>query len=148
MVVRAVPELLLAIVFVVAVGLGLMAGTFALIVGTVGFLSKLVADGIEEVSPLPREAVLSAGAAKLQETVTSVILPAAPALVGDSMYMLDVNFRSSTVLGLVGGGGIGFILFQSTQVLAYRTTGAIIISTFAVVLLIEILTNWLRKQLI
>jgi phosphonate transport system permease protein len=147
-VVRAVPELLLAIVFVVAVGLGLMAGTFALIVGTVGFLSKLVADGIEEVSPLPREAVLSAGAAKLQETVTSVILPAAPALVGDSMYMLDVNFRSSTVLGLVGGGGIGFILFQSTQVLAYRTTGAIIISTFAVVLLIEIVTNWLRKQLI
>ena len=147
-IVRAVPELLLAIVFVVAVGLGLMAGTFALIVGTVGFLSKLVADGIEEVSPLPREAVLSAGAAKLQETVTSVILPAAPALVGDSMYMLDVNFRSSTVLGLVGGGGIGFILFQSTQVLAYRTTGAIIISTFVVVLLIEILTNWLRKQLI
>jgi phosphonate transport system permease protein len=92
--------------------------------------------------------VLSAGAAKLQETVTSVILPAAPALVGDSMYMLDVNFRSSTVLGFVGGGGIGLILFQSTQVLAYRTTGAIIISTFAVVLLIEILTNWLRKQLI
>jgi len=149
-IVRAVPELILAIVFVVAVGLGLMAGTFALIVGTVGFLSKLVADGIEEVSPLPREAVLSAGAAKLQETVTSVMLPAAPApaLVGDSMYMLDVNFRSSTVLGLVGGGGIGFILFQSTQVLAYRTTGAIIISTFVVVLLIEILTNWLRKQLI
>jgi phosphonate transport system permease protein len=147
-IVRAVPELILAIVFVVAVGLGLVAGTFALIVGTVGFLSKLVADGIEEVNPVPREAVLSVGAAKLQETVTSVILPAAPTLVGDSMYMLDVNFRSSSILGLVGGGGIGFILFQSIQVLAYRTTGAIIISTFAVVLLIEILTNWLRKQVI
>jgi phosphonate transport system permease protein len=147
-IVRAVPELILAIVFVVAVGLGLVAGTFALIAGTVGFLSKLVADGIEEVNPVPREAVLSAGAAKLQETVTSVILPAAPTLVGDSMYMLDVNFRSSSILGLVGGGGIGFILFQSIQVLAYRTTGAIIISTFVVVLLIEILTNWLRKQVI
>jgi len=147
-IVRAVPELILAIVFVVAVGLGLVAGTFALIVGTVGFLSKLVADGIEEVNPVPREAVLSAGAAKLQETVTSVILPAAPTLVGDSMYMLDVNFRSSSILGLVGGGGIGFILFQSVQVLAYRTTGAIIISTFVVVLLIEILTNWLRKLVI
>ncbi|HEX3517142.1 MAG TPA: phosphonate ABC transporter, permease protein PhnE [Trebonia sp.] len=147
-IVRAVPELILAIVFVVAVGLGLVAGTFALIVGTVGFLSKLVADGIEEVNPVPREAVLSAGAAKLQETVTSVILPAAPTLVGNSMYMLDVNFRSSSILGLVGGGGIGFILFQSIQVLAYRTTGAIIISTFAVVLLIEILTNWLRKLVI
>jgi phosphonate transport system permease protein len=147
-IVRAVPELILAIVFLVAVGLGLVAGTFALIVGTVGFLSKLVADGIEEVNPVPREAVLSAGAAKLQETVTSVLLPAAPTLVGDSMYMLDVNFRSSSILGIVGGGGIGFILFQSIQVLAYRTTGAIIISTFVVVLLIEVLTNWLRKQVI
>jgi phosphonate transport system permease protein len=147
-IVRAVPELILAIVFVVAVGLGLVAGTFALIVGTVGFLSKLVADGIEEVNPQPREAVLSAGAAKMQETVTSVILPAAPALVGNSMYMLDVNFRSSTVLGLVGGGGIGFILYQSIQVLAYRTTGAIIISTFAVVLILEVITNWIRKQVI
>ena len=101
-----------------------------------------------EVNPVPREAVLSAGAAKLQETVTSVILPSAPALVGNSMYMLDVNFRSSTILGLVGAGGIGFLLYQANQVLAYRTVGAIIISTFVVVLVIEILTNWLRKQVI
>jgi phosphonate transport system permease protein len=147
-VVRAVPELILAIVFVVAVGLGLVAGAFALIVGTVGFMSKLVADGIEEVPPMPREAVLSAGATRLQETATSVVLPAAPALVGSGLYMLDVNFRSSTILGLVGGGGIGFILFQSVQILAYRTTGAVIISTFAVVLVIEIITNWVRKHLI
>jgi phosphonate transport system permease protein len=147
-VVRAVPELILAIVFVVAVGLGLVAGAFALIVGTVGFMSKLVADGIEEVPPMPREAVLSAGATRLQETATSVVLPAAPALVGSGLYMLDVNFRSSTILGLVGGGGIGFILFQSVQILAYRTTGAVIISTFAVVLVIEIVTNWVRKHLL
>ncbi len=147
-VVRAVPELILAIVFVVAVGLGLVAGTFALIVGTVGFMSKLVADGIEEVPPMPREAVLSAGASRLQETATSVVLPAAPALVGNGLYMLDVNFRSSTILGLVGGGGIGFILFQSVQILAYRTTGAVIILTFSVVLVIEIITNWVRKHLI
>jgi phosphonate transport system permease protein len=147
-VVRAVPELILAIVFVVAVGLGLVAGTFALIIGTVGFMSKLIADGIEEVSPMPREAVLSAGATRAQETATAVILPSAPALVGNGLYMLDVNFRSSTILGLVGGGGIGFLLSQSIQVLAYRTTGAIIISTFAVVLVIEIITNWVRKHLI
>lgn len=147
-VVRAVPELILAIVFVVAVGLGLVAGTFALIVGTVGFMSKLVADGIEEVPPMPREAVLSSGASRLQETATSVVLPAAPALVGSGLYMLDVNFRSSTILGLVGAGGIGFILFQSVQILAYRTTGAVIILTFSVVLVIEIITNWVRKHLI
>ena len=147
-VVRAVPELILAIVFVVAVGLGLVAGTFALIVGTVGFMSKLIADGVEEVSPMPREAVLSTGATRLQETVTAVVLPSAPALAGNGLYMLDVNFRSSTILGLVGGGGIGFLLSQSVQVLAYRTTGAIIISTFAVVLVIEVVTSWVRKHLI
>jgi phosphonate transport system permease protein len=147
-IVRAVPELILAIVFVVAVGLGLVAGAFALIVGTVGFMSKLVADGIEEVPPMPREAVLSAGASRLQETATSVVLPAAPALVGNGLYMLDVNFRSSTILGLVGAGGLGFILFQSVQILAYRTTGAVIILTFSVVLVIEIVTNWVRKHLI
>jgi phosphonate transport system permease protein len=147
-VVRAVPELILAIVFVVAVGLGLVAGTFALIVGTVGFMSKLVADGIEEIPPMPREAVLSVGATRLQETGTSVVLPAAPALVGSGLYMLDVNFRSSTILGLVGGGGIGFILYQSVQQLDYRTTGAVIILTFLVVLVIEIVTNWVRKHLI
>ena len=97
---------------------------------------------------MPREAVLSAGASRLQETATSVVLPAAPALVGSGLYMLDVNFRSSTILGLVGGGGIGFILFQSVQILAYRTTGAVIILTFSVVLVIEIITNWVRKHLI
>jgi ABC-type phosphate/phosphonate transport system permease subunit len=85
---------------VVAVGLGLVAGTFALIVGTVAFMSKLVAVGIEEVPPMPREAVLSAGASRLQETATSVVRPAMPALVGSGLYMLDVNFRSSTILGL------------------------------------------------
>jgi phosphonate transport system permease protein len=147
-VIRAVPELILAIVFVVAVGLGLVAGTFALIVGTVGFMSKLVADGIEEVNPMPREAVLSAGASRLQETATSVLEPAAPALAANGLYMLDVNFRSSTILGIVGAGGIGFLLSQSVQVLAYRTTGAIIITTFAVVLVIEVITSWVRKHLI
>jgi phosphonate transport system permease protein len=147
-IVRAVPELILAIIFVVAVGLGLVAGAFALIVGTVGFMSKLVADGIEEVPPGPREAVLSVGASRGQETATSVIAPSAPALVGNCLYMLDVNFRSSTILGIVGAGGIGYLLQQSVQLLAYRTTGAIIISTFVVVVLIEVVTNLIRKQLI
>lgn len=147
-IIRAVPELILAIVFVVAVGLGLVAGTFALIVGTVAFMSKLVADGIEEVPPGPREAVLSVGATRPQETATSVVGPSVPALVGNGLYMLDVNFRSSTILGMVGGGGIGYLLQQSVQVVAYRTTGAIIVSTFVVVLLIEVVTSAIRKQVL
>lgn len=148
LIVRAVPELILAIIFVVAVGLGLVAGAFALMVGTVGFMSKLVADGVEEVPPLPREAVLSVGATRGQETVTSVVGPSVPMLVGNSLYLMDVNFRSSTILGIVGAGGIGYLLQQSVQILAYRTTGAIIVATFVVVLAIEIITNWVRKQVI
>ncbi len=147
-VLRAVPELILAIVFIVAVGLGLVAGTMALTVGTIGFVAKLVADGLEEVPQMPREAVLSVGATKVQETATSVILPTTPMLIGNGLYVLDVNFRSSTILGIVGGGGIGFLLQQSVSVLAYRTTGAIIIVTFAVVLMIEVIANWVRKHLI
>jgi phosphonate transport system permease protein len=145
---RAVPELILAIIFVVAVGLGLVAGTFALIVGTVAMMSKLIADGIEGVPSMPREAVISVGATRTQEAATSIILPSAPSLVGNGFYMLDINFRSSTILGIVGGGGIGFLLSQSVNVLAYTTTGAIIVSTFAVVLLIELVTSWVRKHLI
>jgi phosphonate transport system permease protein len=147
-VVRAVPELILAIVFIVAVGLGLVAGTMALTVGTVGFVAKLVADALEEVPPMPREAVLSVGATKAQETATSVITPTTPMLVGNGLYVLDINFRSSTILGIVGGGGIGFLLQQSVSMLAYRTTGAIIIVTFVVVLIIELIANWARKHLI
>jgi len=147
-VIRAVPELVIAIVFIVAVGLGLVAGALALTVGTVGFLAKLVADNIEEVSPAPREAVVSAGATKPQEIATSVLTPALPMLVGNGLYMLDINFRSVTILGIVGGGGIGYILWQSVNILAYKTTGAIIILTFVVVVVIEGLTNWVRKYLI
>jgi phosphonate transport system permease protein len=147
-VLRSVPELILAIVFIVAVGLGLVAGTMALTVGSIGFVAKLVADSLEEVPPMPREAVLSVGATKAQETATSVITPTTPMLVGNGLYVLDINFRSSTILGIVGGGGIGFLLQQSMSVLAYRTTGAIIIVTFAVVLMIELIANWARKHLI
>lgn len=146
--VRAVPELILAIVFVVAVGLGPVAGAMALFVGTVGFVAKLVADGFEEVSPMPREAVLSVGATRSQEIATSVLHPSTPMLVGNAFYVLDINFRSATILGIVGAGGLGFLLQQSVQVLAYRTTGAIIVCFFVVVLSIEVVTNWVRRHLI
>ncbi|HTV13054.1 MAG TPA: phosphonate ABC transporter, permease protein PhnE [Acidimicrobiales bacterium] len=147
-IVRAVPELVIAIVFIVAVGLGLVAGALALTVGSIGFLGKLVADGLEEVPPTPREAVLSTGATKPQEIATSVIAPTAPMLMGNALYTLDINFRSVAILGIVGGGGIGYLLWQSVNILAYRTTGAIILVTFVVVLLIEVLANWVRKHLI
>ena len=147
-IVRAVPELIMAIIFVVAVGLGLFAGTIAITVGTVGLMAKLIADSLEEVPKSPREAIASVGATPAQETTSAVIAPSVPWLASTSLYLLDVNFRSSTVLGIVGAGGIGYLLYQSIQLLVYRTTGAIIVVTLVVVLLIEVITNLIRKQLI
>jgi phosphonate transport system permease protein len=71
-----------------------------------------------------------------------------PALIGQLLYTLDINIRSSAILGIVGGGGIGFLLFNSVKVLKFDTTGAIILSIFIVVYLIELLAGYVRKQVI
>lgn len=147
-VIRGIPELILAIVFVAATGLGPVAGIFALSIGTAGFLAKLIADSIEEISELPREAVSATGASRLQELFVSVIPQVMPSLIGQLLYTFDINIRSSAILGIVGGGGIGFLLFNSMKVLRFDTTGAIILAIFIVVYLIEILAGYVRKQVI
>ena len=145
---RSVPELILAVIFVAAIGLGPVGGALALGLSSAGFLAKLVADALEEINPMPREAVLTTGATRLQETATSVVPQASPSIVGHVLYVLDINFRTSTILGLVGGGGIGFLLFNSMRVLQYDVTGAILIMIFATVYAIELLAGLVRKLLI
>jgi phosphonate transport system permease protein len=144
---RSVPELIIAIMFVVAVGPGLLAGVFALIVGTVAFLAKLVSDRLEEAAPGPRDAIRSTGAGVGQEVIAAVVPPALPGIVGNLLYMFDINFRSSVLLGIVGAGGIGFLLSQTIQTFACQTTSAIVILTFVVVIVIEQVSNWIRHAL-
>ncbi len=146
--IRGIPELILAIIFVAAIGLGPVAGIFALSIGTAGFLAKLVADSIEEIDPLPREAVRTTGATRFQELFVSVIPQVMPALIGQLLYTFDINSRSSAILGIVGGGGIGFLLFNSMKVLAFDTTAAIIIAIFVVVYAVELLAGYVRRQVI
>ncbi len=147
-VLRSIPELILAIIFVAAMGLGPVPGVFALAIGSVGFMAKLAADGIEEIDPGPREAVFATGATRLQETATSVIPQATPSFVANALYVLDINIRTSSILGIVGGGGIGFLLTNSVRTLELQTTCAIIITLFAVVYAIELLAGWIRAQLL
>lgn len=146
--IRGIPELILAIIFVAAMGLGPVPGIFALSIGTAGFLAKLIADSIEEIDPAPREAVTATGATRFQELFVSVVPQVMPALIGQLLYTFDINIRSSAILGIVGGGGIGFLLFNSMKVLAFDSTAAIIISIFVVVYAIEILAGYVRKQVI
>ena len=125
--VRAVPELILAVVFVAALGLGPIAGTCALAVASIGFLAKLVADAVEEIDPGPMEAVRSVGGGWWKVLFSAVIPQALPSMVGSSLYMFDVNVRTSTILGIVGAGGIGFLLFESIRTVNFEVTGAIVL---------------------
>ena len=148
LVVRGVPELILAVILVAAMGLGPVPGTLALAIGSAGFFAKLIADSVEEVDPLPREAVFAAGARRTQEVSSSVLPQAMPSIVSNLLYVVDINLRTSTILGIVGGGGIGFLLFNALRVLHLRTVGAICLAIFVVVYAIELLAGWIRKQLL
>ena len=146
--VRAVPELILAVVFVAALGLGPIAGTCALAIGSVGFLAKLVADAVEEIDPGPMEAVRSVGGGWWKTLFAAVLPQSMPALVGSSLYLFDVNVRTSTVLGIVGAGGIGLLLFESIRTLNFDVAGAIVLVIFVIVYAIERLSGWIRSRLV
>lgn len=146
--VRAVPELVLAVVFVAALGLGPVAGTCALAIGSVGFLGKLVADAVEEIDPGPLEAMASVGGGWWNKIVNAVVPQAVPSIIGSSLYLLDVNIRTSTILGIVGAGGIGFLLFESIRTLNFDVAGAIVLVIFVVVYAVERISGWIRSLLV
>lgn len=145
--VRGVPELILAIVFVVVTGLGPVAGALALGVGTIGLLGKLTADSLEEVDPGIEQAVRATGAARWQVYFSATLPQAAPAFVGNLLYQLDVNIRAATLLGIVGAGGIGFHLLNATRVLEYGVVTTVMLMVFVTVLSVELLAMWLRRVL-
>ncbi|MGV9800680.1 phosphonate ABC transporter, permease protein PhnE [Mycobacterium sp. NPDC003449] len=146
-VVRGVPELVLAVVFVVITGLGAVAGTLALSVGAIGLLGKLVADSLEEIDPGPEQAVRATGAGRWQVFFAGTLPQAAPAFVGHALYQLDVNIRSATLLGIVGAGGIGFDLLSASQILEFGLVTTILLMVFGTVLMVEALAIWLRREL-
>ncbi|WP_210583698.1 phosphonate ABC transporter, permease protein PhnE [Streptomyces sp. GESEQ-35] len=143
--VRGIPELVLAIVFVVITGLGAVAGALALGVGAVGLLGKLVADSLEEVDPGVEAAVRATGAARWQVFWSATLPQARPALVGHVLYQLDTNIRSATLLGIVGAGGIGFDLLNASRVLEFGVVTTVLLLVFGTVLLVELLAVWLRR---
>lgn len=147
-VVRAIPDLIIAVILVVALGLGLIPGVIALITGVVGFGGKLFADAIEDVDRGPRDGVFAVGASRTQEALTGVTPQFMPALVGQGLYILDIMIRSSTVLGIVGAGGIGALLSNFLQSQRFEEVGGILLAIFVVVFGIERLSDWVRHRLI
>jgi phosphonate transport system permease protein len=143
---RAVPDLVWALLFVTAVGLGPFAGALALTIHSIGMLGRLLAEVIEDMDMGPMEALASTGAGRLQVFSHAVVPSVLPSLMGIALYRLDDNIRSSLVLGFVGAGGIGFQLLSAMNLFDYQTVSLLLIMTFAIVIGAERLSAYLRKR--
>lgn len=143
---RAIPDLVWGLIFVVVVGLGPIAGIFAITVDTMGFCGRFFAERIEEVEPGPIKALQATGAS-VYGVIAGAIVPAAfPSFVATTMFALELATRSAVVLGLVGAGGIGVELSTSMQLLRYDEALTIILVIFAVVIAVERLASAIRRR--
>jgi phosphonate transport system permease protein len=143
---RGIPELILGIFFVAAVGFGVLPGVLALGLHSAGMIGKFFAEAMEHVDPGPLEAVRSTGATPLQVVFHGILPQILPQMADVSIYRWELNFRSSTVIGLVGAGGIGFELIASLRLMQYREVGAILLVVFVMVCLIDGLSGTLRRR--
>jgi len=143
---RAVPDLVWALLFVTAVGLGPFPGALALSVHSIGMLGRLFAEVIEDMDFGPVEALTLTGASRLQVFTHAVVPGVLPSLLGIGLYRFDENLRSSLVLGFVGAGGIGFRLLTAMNLFQYRTVSLLLIATFILVMAAERGSALLRRQ--
>ncbi|MFF5084608.1 phosphonate ABC transporter, permease protein PhnE [Actinoplanes sp. NPDC000266] len=144
---RAVPDVVFALIFVTAVGLGPFPGVLALVCHNVGVMGKLWAESLEEADPGPSQALRSAGAGRIQ-VASHALLPAVlPQLVGLLLYRFDVNVRSSLVLGLVGAGGIGFLINQSIRLFQFDQMLTHILVILVVIVAVDRLSAFVRRRL-
>ncbi len=145
---RAVPDLVIGTAFVVAVGLGPFAGVMALALNTGGVLGKLFSEAVEAMDPDPVMGVRATGAAPLHEIVWGVIPQVAPLWTSFALYRFESNSRSATVLGLIGAGGIGRLLFDSLNGFAYDQVAMIAIVIVVAVSAIDLLSQAIRRRLL
>lgn len=143
---RAINEMVFAMLFVVAVGLGPFAGVLALFIHTTGVLAKLFSEAVEAIDPQPVEGIRATGASALQEVIFGVIPQVLPLWISYSLYRFESNVRSATVLGIVGAGGIGMVLWENIRGFYYAETAAVMILIIISVSLLDMLSQRLRKM--
>ena len=144
---RAVPDLVWALLFVTAVGLGPFPGALALSVHSIGMLGRLFAETIEHMDMAPIDALTLTGARRVQVFTHGIIPSILPSLLGIALYRFDENIRSSLVLGFVGAGGIGFELLSAMSLFQYQLVSLLLIVTFVMVIAAERLSALLRARL-
>ena len=142
---RAIPEFIMAMILVIAVGFGALPGVLALGFHTMGFLAKFFAEEIEDVSTGSIEALKATGASRFQIIMFAIVPQIIPSFVGFTLYILDRNIRMATMLGIVGAGGIGYSLQSAFRMFHYREVTAIILIIFVTIYLIDVFSSQLRS---
>lgn len=145
---RAINEMVFAMLFVVAVGLGPFAGVLALWVHTTGILAKLFSEAVEAIDPQPVEGIRATGAHKLEEVVFGVIPQVIPLWISYSLYRFESNVRAAAVVGMVGAGGVGVLLWEYIRGFYYAETAALLLLIIATVSLVDLASAQIRKRFI
>lgn len=145
---RAIHEMVFALLFVVAVGLGPVAGVLALAIHNIGIIAKLFSEAVEAIDPRPVEGIRATGASRLQEVIFGVVPQVMPLWSSYTLYRLDTNVRSATVLGIVGAGGIGQSLYENIRSFNYSDTAAIILIVIATIVIVDMLSALIRRMLV
>jgi phosphonate transport system permease protein len=145
---RAINEMVFAMLFVVTVGLGPFAGVLALFAHTTGVLAKLFSEAVEAVDPRPVEGIRATGARVVEEVIYGVIPQVLPLWISYSLYRFESNIRSATVVGMVGAGGIGVVLWEMVRGFYFERTAAVMLIIIAVVVVFDLLSQQIRKYFI
>lgn len=144
---RTIPDLIWALIFVVAVGLGPLAGILAIIMDTIGFCARFFAERIEEINPKPGVALKASGASRTSVIAGAVLPECFPSFVATSLYSVEKAVRSAVVLGLVGAGGIGVELTSAMNLFRYKEALTIILVVLIVVILVEQVSKAVRARI-
>jgi phosphonate transport system permease protein len=147
-VVRAIPDILYALIFVAAAGIGPLPGITALVLFNVGVVAKLLSETVDGVDKGPIEAGRASGANGMQTVRWAVLPQVLPNYVAYSLYTFELNIRASTVLGIVGAGGIGRTLLAQYKLFHWSNVSLIVVELFVFVLAIETVSIWLRRKLV
>lgn len=146
--VRTIPDLALGLLFVAAVGLGAFAGTLALAIHTATVLGKLLSESVENIDEGVVEAIRATGAGYAQIVSFAVLPQVLPDLISFTLYRLETNIRAASVLGLIGAGGIGYLMNTSFRTFQYQEAAAIVLVLIALVMLVDYLSSRLRNLVV
>lgn len=145
---RSTHEIIFALIFVAALGLGPLPGILALACRSIGFMSKTTAEAIENVDQGPIEAIESTGAGKVAQFLFGIVPQVSPIFLGNAIFQFDINIRRAAILGMVGAGGIGLHFSEQMKTYNYSNAGACVLAVVILVIVGEVLSNRIRTRII